>query len=91
MSENIYQQHWDHYARATKRSGDFLNRHPDICFHLRYETYSEGPTALKPLFKFLDEPFDAERVTSILAQKLTHAKPRALEGTGDPYKPGFAG
>jgi hypothetical protein len=63
---------------------NYLNRHPDICFHLRYETYSEDPTALKPLFKFLDEPFDAERIASILAQKLTHAKPRARERIGDP-------
>lgn len=45
------------------------------CFHLDYQTYRDGAEALKPLFAFLDEPFDQDKVQSVLDRPLTHGKP----------------
>jgi len=50
-------------------------RNPDACLTLRYENYVTGPDAWRPLFEFLDEPFDADLVHKVLARKLTHLKP----------------
>ena len=53
----------------------YAGRNPDACLTLRYENYVTGPDAWRPLFAFLDEPFDADLVRAVLARKLTHLKP----------------
>jgi hypothetical protein len=45
------------------------------CFHLDYACYRQGAGALRPLFDFLDEPFDAGQVQAVLDTPLTHGKP----------------
>lgn len=45
------------------------------CFHLDYACYRQGAEALRPLFDFLDEPFDAGQVQAVLDTPLTHLKP----------------
>ena len=45
------------------------------CFHLDYACYRQGAEALRPLFDFLDEPFDAGQVQAVLDTPLTHGKP----------------
>jgi hypothetical protein len=47
----------------------------DGCFHLDHSTYRQGTEALRPLFEFLEEPFDAAQVQLILDTPLTHGKP----------------
>lgn len=44
------------------------------CYHLDYARFRQGAEALRPLFAFLDEPFDAARVQAVLDTPLTHGK-----------------
>lgn len=53
----------------------------DNCFHLDYSVYRQGAEALKPLFAFLDEPFDQTRVQAVLDTPLTHGKPGGRPAT----------
>lgn len=52
-----------HEAYMADRSRRFL---------LKYEDYVKSPMGLKPLFDFLGEQFDYNRVKEILSVKLTH-------------------
>jgi hypothetical protein len=38
----------------------------DAAFHIRYDDYVADPAALAPLFVWLGEPFDLERVSDVL-------------------------
>ncbi|MDE4276632.1 sulfotransferase [Phaeobacter gallaeciensis] len=48
--------------------------HPGSCLALHYNDYVSSPEAWRPLFDFLDHPFDAELVEATLARKLMHMK-----------------
>ncbi len=50
--------------------------HPGICLAMHYNDYARDPDAWRPLFDFLDMPFDAALVRSVLDRKLTHLQPR---------------
>lgn len=49
-----------------------LAQYPDRSLLLRYEDYADNPNALRPLFDFLGEPFDLDRVSQQMAQRLEH-------------------
>ena len=51
--------------------------HPDDTLLLHYDDYNGQPEALRSLFTFLGEPFDADSVAQVLAQQLTHSKKTA--------------
>ena len=48
--------------------------HPDECLALHYNDYVSGPEAWRPLFDFLEEPFDPDLVLAALDRKLIHMK-----------------
>ncbi|KZY48307.1 hypothetical protein A3731_28235 [Roseovarius sp. HI0049] len=50
----------------------YATRHPDVCLTLRYEHYVTGPEAWRPLFSFLETPYDPDLVQAVLDRKLTH-------------------
>ena len=52
---------------------DYAQAHPN-CFVLDYSCYAVGPDALRPLFHFLDEDFDSDRIKTVLNQRLEHMK-----------------
>ena len=52
----------------------YAARHPGACLTLHYERYVTGPAAWRPLFAFLDEPYDADLVQRALDRRLTHLK-----------------
>ncbi|WP_212525596.1 sulfotransferase [Actibacterium sp. MT2.3-13A] len=54
------------FARMRDRLGD-------RALALHYDDYVGRPQALKPLFDFLDEPFDAARVAQVIQRRLTHS------------------
>lgn len=60
-------------AQADAAFADYAATHPG-CFVLDYAAYGNGPDGLRPLFAFLGEPFDPERVSAVLDRKLTHMK-----------------
>jgi len=45
----------------------------DRALALHYDDYVGKPLALKPLFDFLGEPFDADRVGQVIERRLTHS------------------
>lgn len=49
-------------------------QHPDRCLAMHYNTYVSRPDAWAPLFDFLEMPFDASLVRSVLGRKLMHMK-----------------
>jgi hypothetical protein len=53
------------FARMQKRLG---NR----AIALHYDDYAQDPEALRPLFDFLGEPFDAAQVAALTARRLSH-------------------
>lgn len=55
----------------------WIANHPSRCLKLHYDDYVGQPEALRPLFDFLREPFDAAQVASVLDQRLTHLHPPA--------------
>lgn len=54
-------------------------KHPRSSLLLRYEDYNANPEGLRPLFEFLNEPFEAEMTAQVLARRLDHLQP-AREG-----------
>ncbi len=60
-------------ARADAAFAAYAESHKN-CFRLDYATYAEGPEGLRPLFDFLGEPMDVEKVAAVLGQRLTHGK-----------------
>tara|TARA_R100001369_G_C3320077_1_gene168770 strand:- start:297 stop:950 length:654 start_codon:yes stop_codon:yes gene_type:complete len=63
-------------SEAESLYSDFSNAHPKQCITLQYNDYITGAPAWRHLFEFLEEPFEAEKVTGILDQKLEHMKAR---------------
>ena len=49
-------------------------RYPDRTITLRYDDYNGNPDGLRPLFEFLEEPFDRDRVEDVLRVRLNHMK-----------------
>ena len=64
----------DMLTSADKLFETYLANNPGNCFLLRYEKYAEGSEGLRPLFEFLGEEFNAERLDPILAHQLNHFK-----------------
>ena len=52
----------------------YADAHPEVCHLLRYEDFARNTDGLRPLFAFLDEPFDAARIEEVLDRQLTHVK-----------------
>ena len=46
--------------------------HPNCCVTVSYEDYVADAEALRPVFERLDEPFDVQRIRSIMSVKLEH-------------------
>lgn len=59
-------------ADMDARFAAYHAAHPDHSELLSYESFSKDPEALRPLFDKLGEPFDADRMTVILSEKLKH-------------------
>ena len=47
---------------------------PNHCIRVHYNDYIADHDALRPMFEFLDEPYDADAVAQVMAHKLTHLK-----------------
>lgn len=52
----------------------FLAAHPDLGLRVHYNDYVADHDALRPMFDFLGEGFDADTVARVMARPLTHAK-----------------
>jgi hypothetical protein len=51
------------WADKNRKICEFQESHPDACFRLRYEDLTTDPVStLKPLFAFLDEPWEPEAI-----------------------------
>lgn len=48
--------------------------HPQCSLAMHYDEYARDPAAWRPLFAFLDEPYDRVLVESVLERKLLHMK-----------------
>lgn len=51
---------------------DYIARSPHRCFRLHYDDYVGRPEAMRPLFRFLGEPFDLDVVSKVMEQRLDH-------------------
>lgn len=61
----------------------FLAAHPGLGIRVHYNDYIRDPEALRPMFDFLGEGFDADSVARVLAKPLTHAKDSWVKGPDD--------
>ena len=52
----------------------YQSANPDRCVRVHFNDYTADHDALRPLFTFLNEPFDADAVAQVMARKLTHLK-----------------
>lgn len=59
-------------SQAESLYKDFSNAHPTQCITMKYADYTSGVDQWRPLFKFLDEPFDSKIVAAVLQKKLSH-------------------
>ncbi|NVJ97154.1 MAG: sulfotransferase [Alphaproteobacteria bacterium] len=50
----------------------YAEENPDRSFLLQYEDYVGQPEKLAPLFEFLGEPFDPERIAEVTGRRLKH-------------------
>lgn len=55
-----------------RRFIEYHNLHKECSIMMSYEHFSQDPTALKPLFDMLDEPYDQKKINDVLAMRLTH-------------------
>ncbi len=53
----------------------WIASHPGECLKLRYDDYVDRPEALRGLYDFLGEGFDAGHVARVMARRLTHLHP----------------
>ena len=60
--------------RAEKLYASWQKAHPECSLAMHYNDYISGPDAWRPLFKFLDMPFDPVAVQAVLDSKLMHMK-----------------
>ncbi len=51
----------------------YQDAHPDQCITLQYEDYKGRPEALRPLFDFLGEDFDLDKLEAVLGRHLPHS------------------
>ena len=58
--------------RLDRQYADYAAAHPGDCFLVRYDEYTRDREALRPLFDFLDEPFDGNRIAAVLDHRLKH-------------------
>lgn len=58
--------------RAEQEFAAYQNANPERCLRLHYDDYSADHDALRSLYDFLGEPWDGPRVSSIMAEQLTH-------------------
>lgn len=70
--------------RAERLFKQGQKRFPKQTFALRYEDYAGRPEGLEPLFDFLKEPFDLDRVTPVVSHRLTHTGTPVPAMTEDP-------
>ena len=61
--------------RAEALYAAYARRHTKHCLTLRYDELVGDIDAWRPLFAFLDEPFDADLVSATLSRRLTHLQP----------------
>ena len=65
-AETLFRAYWEKY--------------PERSFHIHYDDYVGQPDKLRPLFKFLGEPFDEAMVRRVMDVKLDHLKKRKAQG-----------
>lgn len=58
---------------ADTMYSEYLEKYPDRGVLLRHEETRSDPMAFKPLFDFLEEPFDAEVVSAAASRRLGHS------------------
>jgi hypothetical protein len=58
---------------ADTMFADYLARYPERGILLRHEETRVDPAAFKPMFDFLEEPFDLEKITEVSSRKLGHS------------------
>ena len=66
--ENVKRQ----LSQAEALYRDYAGRNPSICLEVNYTTLVGGADAWRPVFEFLDEPFDRALVQGVLDTRLTH-------------------
>lgn len=59
-------------AEAEALYAAYAARHPKVCLTMKYNGYITGPDAWRPLFDFIEEPFDGGLVSAVLSKKLVH-------------------
>ena len=52
----------------------YLEKHPNRGIHIHYNDYVNDAEALVPMFSFLGESWNADRVQAVLDRKLLHLK-----------------
>jgi glycosyltransferase involved in cell wall biosynthesis len=62
----------DMVTRCDSAFRAFAAQHPDISHLMQYEDYASDAAPFQQLLSFLGETMDAERLTSLLSQKLEH-------------------
>ncbi len=50
----------------------YVQKNPEHCFVVQYEDYLDKPEYWRPLFEFLGEVFDPEKVQELCARQLKH-------------------
>lgn len=58
-------------ARIERRFLDYSEKYSERCIIVRYEEYTSNVEALRPMFEFLDRPFDLNAIERIL--KIKHS------------------
>ena len=61
-------------TQAEKLYAGFAEKYPEQCITLSYNDSITATDAWRPLFRFLNQPFDAKKVAHVLNNKLTHLK-----------------
>lgn len=62
----------DLVQKMDQRFADYHAAHPEFTEFLQYETFSQDPLALKPLFDKLGETLDVDKIRAVLDNRLTH-------------------
>ncbi|MCC0072125.1 MAG: sulfotransferase [Rhodobacter sp.] len=70
-------------ARADAMFAEYLEKHPERGVRIHYNDYTADLEALKPMYDFLGEPFDRDRVKAVLDTPLTHLKKKAPDADRD--------
>ncbi len=57
---------------ADAMYSEYLEKYPDRGVLLRHEETRSDPMAFKPLFDFLEEPFDVDAIAAVASRRLGH-------------------